>query len=166
MKHLTASYWINRLKLIAHPEGGFFKEVYRAAGEIPALALPPRFKGNRNFSTAIYYLLERGDFSAFHRILADETWHFYDGNPLEIIIITAEGKLNKQIIGLEQPEALPMFTIRAGDWFAARNTGDYTLCGCTVAPGFDFADFELGDYKQLAALFPQHRKLIEQFTRI
>ena len=151
---------------MAHPEGGYFKEVYRAAEEIPAFALPTRFKGNRNFSTAIYYLLENDDFSAFHRILADETWHFYDGDPLELISISATGTLLKQTIGLEQPEALPMFTVRAGDWFAARSTGDYTLCGCTVAPGFDFTDFEMGDFKQLVTLFPQHKNWIKKFTRV
>jgi len=166
MKQNNAAYWIDRLDLMTHPEGGFFKEVYRSAEEIPALALPPRFKGNRNFSTAIYYLLQKQDFSAFHRIHADETWHFYDGSPLELIIITPEGKLEKQIIGLDHPDALPMFTVNSGDWFAARSTGEYSLCGCTVAPGFDFADFEMGDYNQLTELFPQHAEWIEKFTRV
>ena len=166
MNNFKAENWVNNLGLMPHPEGGYFKEVYRSEEEIPARALPARFKGNRNFSTAIYYLLGKGDFSAFHRIHSDETWHFYAGDPLEIWMILPDGESVRKLVGISDESSVLMFTVTAGTWFAARSTGEYSLCGCTVAPGFDFADFEMGDYTQLTSLFPQHEKLIKQFTRV
>ena len=158
-----SNYWIQNLNLQAHPEGGWFKETYRSKETIDEEALPERFPGNRNFSTAIYYLLEKGNFSALHRIKSDELWHFYDGESLEIIEITPSGELTKHILGLDTDVGtLPQITIPAGSWFAARPLGSYTLAGCTVSPGFDFNDFEMASKKELTSKFPQHKVLIEK----
>jgi predicted cupin superfamily sugar epimerase len=162
---MTVDYWVKKLGLKAHPEGGYYKESFRSDEEIPARALPPRFKGNRNFSTAIYYLLGKGDFSAFHRILADETWHFYTGDPLQLLMIKHNGELEEITLGIGESQQIPQFTVKAGCWFAAKSIGEYTLCGCTVAPGFDFNDFEMGSALELKKEFPQHKEIIEAFSR-
>jgi len=161
-----SNYWIKNLNLQAHPEGGWFKETYRSKETIGKEALPERFPGSRNFSTAIYYLLEKGDLIAFHRIKSDELWHFYDGDGLEIIEITPSGELKKHILGLNtSPEALPQVTIAAGSWFASRPLGNYTLAGCTVSPGFNFEDFEMGSKKQLSTLFPLHKVFLDELCK-
>ena len=164
----TANDWIEHLQLLKHPEGGYFKEVYRAKELINQDALPARFNSNRNFSTSIYYLLEKNDFSAFHRIHSDETWHFYAGSPLRLYIIDAEGKLEMRYISNEiKPNHYLQYTVPFGCWFAAEldNSTDFTLLGCTVSPGFDFEDFQLAEKSQLIATYPQHRELIERLCR-
>lgn len=167
MTFRTADYYIEKLNLAAHVEGGAFKETYRAPVIIPKNALPQGFNGNRNASTAIYFLLKHGQFSAFHKIAADELWHFYDGNTLCIYEITTEGKLIKHLLGrdFDKGESLQI-VISAGSWFASRCevVGSFSLVGCTVAPGFDFDDFVLAEKQRLSALFPQYSKLIEELT--
>jgi predicted cupin superfamily sugar epimerase len=164
----TADYWREQLQLESHVEGGSFLETYRSRWVLHKSALPPGMKGNRNASTCIYFLLEYGDFSAFHRIAADEIWHFYDGTPLSIYEIDTAGRLTVHKLGrqLHLGEQLQV-VITAGNWFAARVdvAGGFTLAGCTVAPGFDFEDFELAQRKKLQALFPQHKELIGTLTR-
>lgn len=150
-QRLPASYWVTHLQLSPHPEGGFFREVYRAAESMQAGGLPSRFKAPRNFATSIYYLLEAGDFSAFHRIKSDETWHFYAGAPLELHMVQG---LNHSVVVLgnrpDRGEQL-QYTVPHGTWFASRPLTDsaYSLLGCTVSPGFDFADFEMGSVDQV-----------------
>jgi uncharacterized protein len=163
MEQRNAAYWINTLQLQRHVEGGAFRETYRAPLTLPQSTLPGTFKGGRNAATAIYFLLERGDFSAFHRIAADEMWHFYAGDPLHIYEITVTGELIVHELGYGAFQAL----IPAGSWFASRVNapGSYALVGCTVAPGFDFADFELADRGALTALYPAHAGLIGELTR-
>jgi len=164
-----ARQWIERLQLRPHPEGGYFRETYRS-GEIVARAhLPARFGGDRAFSTAIYYLLESGDFSALHTIKQDEVWHFYDGSPLTVHVIDGDGthsaiRLGRDIAAGEVPQAV----VPAGRLFGARveDAASFSLVGCTVAPGFDFADFAVPDRAQLLARYPQHRELIERLTRV
>lgn len=164
----TADHWRNTLQLTRHVEGGSFRETYRAPLTIAREALPDTFAGARPASTAIYFLLEDGDFSAFHRIAADEMWHFYDGNTLHIYEIKPEGSLHVHRLGrdIAQGEQLQL-VIPAGSWFASgvEETGGFALVGCTVAPGFDFADFELADRQELSKLFPQHAGLIALLTR-
>jgi predicted cupin superfamily sugar epimerase len=164
----TAKYWIDKLDLIAHPEGGYYRESYRAALAIGAKALPREYAGARAASTAIYFLLAGNDFSALHRLRSDELWHFYDGGPLAIHVIDAEGQRSDILLG-NDPERgdSPQAVVKAGCWFGTRlRTADsFALVGCTVAPGFDFADFELGDRAELLRLYPQHGRLIEQLTR-
>ena len=163
----TKEDWISQLGLQPHPEGGWYQEVYRAAESIDQLALPARFTGARAFSTAIYYLLGPGDFSALHRIRQDEVWHFYDGSPLAIEAIHPSGEAKTLLLGRDpKADTLPMAVVPAGSWFGARVTDSegYTLAGCTVAPGFDFDDFEMPSRDELLAKFPQHRELIESLT--
>lgn len=164
----TAEYWINKLGLTSHIEGGAFKEIYRSAHVLPQTALTPQHHGDRNAMTSIYFLLQHGDFSAFHKIASDEIWHFYDGSPLCIYEITEGGTLVKNMLGkdIDKGEQL-VITIKAGHWFGSRveEPGGFTLCGCTVAPGFDFADFELANREALQTVFPQHAGIIEEMTR-
>ena len=166
MPNRDSNYWVKKLKLEPHPEGGWFKEVYRSKETIDHSALPDKFTGSRNYSTAIYYLLEKGDYSAFHRIKSDELWHFYDGDSLEIIEIALSGELTKHILGLDiDAVTRPQITIPAGSWFAARPLGNYTLAGCTVSPGFDFQDFEMASREALLNEFPQHKNIIEKLCK-
>ena len=162
-----ANYWIEKLGLTRHVEGGSFKEVYRSSGMIETDFGPSdRW---RHVSTSIYFLLEKGQFSAFHRIKSDEIWHFYTGDSLIIYEIDPEGKLTEHLLG-NRPDKGESFqcVIRAGNWFASRVAadGDYALCGCTVSPGFDFTDFELAERSFLVKLYPQHEELITQLTSI
>lgn len=166
-KHL-AQYWKEKLQLVTHIEGGAFKEIYRSSLSLPQDVLTKQHHGNRAASTAIYFLLEHGEFSAFHRIASDELWHFYDGDNLCIYEIKENGELTRHLLGtnIENGES-PTILIEAGSWFASRVeiVGGYCLCGCTVAPGFDFADFELADRTNLQQQYPQHVELIASLTR-
>jgi uncharacterized protein len=165
----NAQYWIEHLALTPHPEGGYYRATYKSDLSIAQSALPERFRGDRSASTAIYFLLAEKDFSAFHRIAADEAWHFYAGNALIVYVIDADGNYSELHLG-NQPEAGEAFqcVVKAGCWFGARlktETG-FALVGCTVAPGFEFADFELAKRAELTAAYPKHRKLIEELTRL
>src|SRR3954468_2551594 len=112
--------YIERLGLEKHPEGGFFKETYRAAGIISASCLAPAFTGDRNFSTSIYFLLQQGDFSAFHRIKSDEGWHFYAGGPLVVHMIFADGRYEHVSLGNDlSAQQLFQFVVPANTWFAS-----------------------------------------------
>ena len=163
----TANYWIENLQMIKHPEGGYFKEVYRSGENIPEKALPERYQGNRSFATSIYFLLRGDEFSSFHRIQSDETWHFYVGSTLELHVLSKDGSLNTYLLGrdLEKGEHLQV-TIPQNCWFGARvkNPESFALLGCTVAPGFHFDDFELGDRKKLLEEYPDHEKIIKELT--
>lgn len=164
----SASYWIEKLKLQAHPEGGFFKETYRSEEMIPKAALPERFSGDRNFSTGIYFLLDKTDVSAFHRIQQDEMWHFYDGSALMLHVIDLEGVYSMITLGKNMDDGqTPQLVVKAGCFFAAEVNDKelFSLTGCTVAPGFDFEDFVMPSQADLIELFPQHEKIIKQFTK-
>ena len=164
----SAQYWIDKLKLIAHPEGGYYRETYRSELSIAREALPPQFTGARLVSTAIYFLLEGENFSAFHRLRSDELWHFYAGSSISVHVIEPDGSHSEIRVG-GNPDAGEVLqaVVKAGRWFASevRDPQSFALAGCTVAPGFDFADFELGKRSELIKLYPQHRTLIEQLTR-
>jgi predicted cupin superfamily sugar epimerase len=164
----NAQYWIQQLELTPHPEGGYFRQTYRSDWRIERNALPSPFPGPRPVSTAIYFLLDRENFSAFHRIRSDELWHFYAGASIAIYIIDPQGADSRILLGSD-PEAGEVFQspVKAGCWFASRvqDPEAFALLGCTVAPGFDFEDFELAKRPELIKLFPQHAKLIEQLTR-
>lgn len=164
----SASFWIDHLKLIEHIEGGAFTEVYRSELTLPQSALPGTFNGNRAASTSIYFLLQYGQFSAFHRIASDEVWHFYQGDSLQVYEIQENGKLIVHRLG-SNPDLGETFqcVIRSGSWFGSRTEvpNGYSLVGCTVAPGFDFEDFELAERNSLIQQYPQHTVLIESLTR-
>jgi predicted cupin superfamily sugar epimerase len=163
-----AQYWITHLGLARHPEGGWFRETYRAGESIPEAGLPSRFPGKRPFSTAILFLLERGDISALHRLKSDEIWHFHEGTPLAVHVITPAGDYLKILLGGD-PENGEQFqaVVPAGCWFGAEpaGSGDFALVGCTVAPGFDFNDFEMARRTELKSLFPDHAALIRRLAR-
>jgi uncharacterized protein len=165
----SAAYYIQHLQLLPHPEGGYYKEVYRSELNLAQEALPTQFGGTRQICTSIYFLIEKGNFSAFHRIKSDETWHFYDGDALEVIELKTDGTLKKTAVGsdLEHNEQL-QFTVKANTWFASRVKagGNYSLVGCTVSPGFDFEDFEMAKRTGLLEKFPQHKNEITALTRI
>lgn len=137
---------ISYFNLQPHPEGGWFTETFRSGEIIESSYLPERFGGQRCFSTAIYFLLEQGNFSAFHRIKSDECWHFYQGGALEIFLINKNGGLDIIKLGNDfEKGELFQYVVPAGCWFASRPapSTNYSFVGCTVAPGFDFADFEM-----------------------
>ncbi len=163
-----AQAWIDRLELQQHPEGGWYRETYRSDETVSRDALPLRFSGDRAFSTAIYFVLDGEEFSALHRIEQDEVFHFYDGGGLTLHSIDPDGrytavKLGRNLAAGELPQAV----VKAGCVFGATVTqpGSFALVGCTVAPGFDFADFALPGRDELSRQFPEHRPLIERLTR-
>jgi predicted cupin superfamily sugar epimerase len=167
MFKMTAEYFIKHLQLQPHPEGGFFKETYRSAGLISSQSLP-EFNGDRHYSTAIYFLLQQGDFSAFHRIKSDECWHFYEGGTLLIHVIDERGNYSCIHLGREiHTGEMFQFVVPAGNWFASEPAPEteFTLVGCTVAPGFEFADFEMANAKDLSKEYPQHESLIRRLCR-
>jgi hypothetical protein len=168
MNSIEAQYWIDRLGLVTHPEGGWYRQTYRAELEIPHAALPASFSGSRAAATAIYFLLDGGNFSAFHRLRSDEMWHFYAGGALVVHVIDADGSHSELLLGGD-PDRGEEFqaVVEAGCWFASevRDPRAFSLVGCTVSPGFDFADFELATRTELLRLHPQHKNLIERLTR-
>lgn len=167
MKEFNAPYWIKQLGLIRHPEGGWFAETYRSPESVSGTALPERFQGDRSFCTAIYFLLEQGDFSALHRIKSDEIWHFHTGGRLNIEVISPEGVHEQKVLGGYSARGESFQTVvTAGSWFGAEVCDRFALVGCTVSPGFDFSDFELARFDGLNRLFPQHETLIRRLTRI
>jgi len=162
----TAREWIDRLGLQPHPEGGFFRETYRSLERIPKECLPDAFAGDRAFCTAIHYLLERGQCSRFHRIQSDELWHFQDGGAFEICVLFPDGGMDRMRLGLDlDRDQRPVRIVPAGCWFAVRLLEDcpFGLAGCTVAPGFEFEEFELADLDLLLDRYPQHTGLIADF---
>lgn len=151
----TARFWIDTLKLEPHPEGGYFRETYRAKDTIPQAGLPSRYSGSRVLSTAIYYLLERGDYSAFHRIRSDEVLHFYTGGPLEVHMLDERGHTVAELGHDVGNGHVLQCVVPAGSWFAMtpKDSEEYSLIGCTVSPGFDFLDFELASAEALLDTF-------------
>lgn len=165
---MNAQQLIDKLGLTPHPEGGYFKETYRSEENIKADGLPARFGADRQFSTAIYFLLVDDNFSAFHRIKSDEVWHFYTGSPIVVTEIGSEGKLTKTILGPDVTDGqVFQHVVPAGSWFGSEVLGrsGFALVGCTVAPGFDMADFEMADGDELLKEFPQHKEVINTLIR-
>ncbi|MBP1603831.1 MAG: hypothetical protein H6Q09_1003 [Acidobacteria bacterium] len=163
----TADGWIDALGLAVHPEGGYFRETYRAGTAVAAGALPACFGGARPVSTAIYFLLRGSQHSALHRLRADEVWHYYQGSSLTLHEIHPDGTAIDVRLGrLGIPGAAPQRIVPAGCWFGATvdDPQACTLVGCTVAPGFTAQDFELGDPAALIAQYPQHAELIRRLA--
>ena len=164
--HPKAKKYIKQLQLKKHPEGGYFKEVYRSGELILPEHLPKRYKQSRNFSTSIYFLLEGKHFSSFHLLQSDELWHFYDGSSVILYIINQKGELTVKKLGRDEDCELQL-TIEKQSWFAAKveDEKSFSLFGCTVSPGFEFEDFELGNRGDLIKKFPQHSTLIKRLTK-
>lgn len=162
---MDSAFYIKHLDLSPHPEGGFFKEVYRSAESISDL--PQRYIGvERSISTSIYFLLNQNQKSHFHRIESDETWHFYQGSALLLHQIAENGDYRCLQIGSDLAgDQMLQYTVPKGFWFAAEvvDKTSFSLVGCTVAPGFDFRDFELAKFDKLSQICPDQALLIESF---
>jgi uncharacterized protein len=155
---------VERLALAPHPEGGYYRETYRAAGEIPGEALRGSgHKGPRRFSTAIYYLLPPGGVSRLHRMRSDEIFHFYLGGPMTLVKLGPGGQSETVMLGPDLAAGQSVqHKVDAGWWFGGWAGESFCLVGCTVAPGFDFEDFELGDRDSLLRSYPKAGSLIER----
>jgi predicted cupin superfamily sugar epimerase len=155
---------VERFALLPHPEGGYFREVFRSG-----LSLEHPVRGaRRSGGTFIYFLLAEKDFSAFHRVLgSDEIWHLYSGGPLELHTIDDAQRYMKHVLTTDLARGEPALVVPGGRWQAARLApgADWAFCGCTVAPGFDFADFEMPPASELVARFPAHERAIRELTR-
>ncbi|MGN6645185.1 MAG: cupin domain-containing protein [Cytophaga sp.] len=156
----TAAFYIEQLGLTVHPEGGYFKEVYRSEMR----SAFEGFAGERNVSTSIYFLLDGSDKSHLHKIKSDETWFFHIGNSVEVVILH-NGNCSVITLGsaIEKGEVF-QFTVPAESWFGARIKGEsgFGLVSCTVAPGFDFADFELAEYKKISREYPAYDSILKE----
>ena len=163
----STNFWIEKLNLAKHPEGGFYKEVYRSEEKLAKSSLPLRYTGERSVATSIYFLLAGNQFSSFHRIQSDETWHFYAGTTLELFVLENQGNLAHFLLGRDPDNCEHLqITIPRNHWFGARvvDKGSFALMGCTVAPGFHFDDFELADRTKLVNEYPQHSEIIKELT--
>ncbi len=157
-----------QLGMTTHPEGGWYIETYRSPGTIPQSALPGAFNGPRSYSTAILYLLAEGQKSHLHRLYQDEVWHFHLGGPLRLVIIHPDGKAEECLLSREIEKGHKLQkVVPGGSWFGASPCpgSGYSLLGCTVSPGFDFADFEMADGSELKKSFPAHYGLIREYAR-
>jgi predicted cupin superfamily sugar epimerase len=165
---MTAEEIISLLKLKPHPkEGGFFAETYRAEEAIPQGVLPQRYPGPRAFGTCIYYLLTAATFSAMHRLQSDEIFHFYLGDPVEMLQLLPDGTGKTVVLGSDLRAGMhPQVIVPCGVWQGSRLVvgGKFALLGCTVAPGFDFADYEHGRRDDLVGNHPQFREKIVALT--
>jgi len=163
-----AQYWIEKLNMTAHPEGGFFAPAFRAPEQLGNEGLPERFTGRRAMVSSIYYLLETGQFSTFHKLKSIEIWNFFEGDPIFIYVLDRNGGLTEKRLGrnVDIGESLQV-AIEAGNWFAAeqQGPGEFTLVGCVVAPGFEYEDMEIAGRAELEARYPQHIQIIEKLTR-
>ena len=150
---------IRQLELEPHPEGGWYRETWRA-GRVGTS------RGTRSASTAIYFLLPGDAHSAWHRVASDEVWHHYCGAPLRLHLMDDAGTHHATLLGSELAQGQrPQATVPAGTWQAAEPDGGWALCGCTVAPGFDFVDFEMPDAGALRELLPNAGPILERLAR-
>jgi uncharacterized protein len=159
---------VERFELLPHPEGGYFREIHRSAIALDHPAIDPSRGARRSGGTLIYFLLADGDFSALHRVRwSDEIWHLYAGGPLELHTIDANAHYVKRVLTGDLTRGEPAGVVPAGVWQAARPapTSEWAFCGCTVAPGFDFADFEMPPRAELIASFPEHERVIHALTK-
>jgi len=164
---VNAKEIIEKLGLQEHPEGGYYKETYRSKETIRASELNEKYVGDRHHSTGIYFLLTSDKFSAFHKVNQDEMWHFYKGAPIKLHTLTQEGDYSFVMIGNDFSKGeIPQHVVIGGNWFAAEvlEENAYSLVGCTVSPGFDFADFVLPKRNELINEFPRRSEIITKLT--
>ncbi len=154
---------IRRFGLLPHPEGGYYRETYRSTQTVSREGA----EETRSASTAIYYMLSDGAHSAWHRLKSDEIWHFYAGEPLNVHVLDEDGTLTTHRLGnaLTHPDTVFQAVVLAGHWFAAQceDPASFAVVGCTVAPGFEFSEFEVGSVDALQVRYPAHRALIARF---
>lgn len=158
---------IKRYQMIHHPEGGYYAEFYRSAGAISADELSSSHAGARPFITSILFMLTSSEVSRFHRLKSDEIWYFHCGASVTVHIIGTGGRYKTKTLGnFSDEKACHQVVVKAGSWFGATvdMPDSVSLVGCAVAPGFDFADFELADRSALLKEFPMHKSVIEKLT--
>lgn len=162
----TEDYFIKNLNMIPHPEGGFYKEVYKSEESITAKELKVDFEGSRMLWTSIYFLLRQGEVSNFHRLKSDEMWYYHSGSSLTIYMISPDGELITEQLGLNIKEGEKPQVLVPKDYIfgSAMNNNGYALVGCMVSPGFEFRDFELLKRNVLLEKYPQYREIIMQLT--
>lgn len=162
----TGKYFIEKLGLKEHPEGGYYSECLKSSDIIDTRSVDAAFGGDRRLWTSIYFLLKDREVSRFHRIKSDEIWYYHSGTPLVIHIITKEGELKKVRLGLDaEREEQPQVLVPKGCIFGALMDGPgYSLVGCMVSPGFDYEDFELLSREDLIKEYPQHEFIIKRLT--
>ncbi len=162
----TADYFIKNLDMTPHPEGGFYKEIYASEENITSNDLEVDFEGSRILWTSIYFLLRDGEVSNFHRLKSDEMWYYHSGSPLTIYMISPEGELITEQLGLdiEHGEKAQVLVPKNYIFGSAMNHEGYALVGCMVSPGFEFRDFELFKRNELIAKYPQHQQIIHKLT--
>ncbi|HZE77794.1 MAG TPA: cupin domain-containing protein [Nitrososphaeraceae archaeon] len=160
-----ADYWIQKLQLSKHPEGGYYRETYRSDNGFDLLT---GSSGIHSISSAIYFLLDRQQFSAFHRIKSDEIWHFYTGSSLILYVLENKDIVSRLILGkdIDAGEEFQA-VIKSGSWFGAivSDCSSYSLVGCTTSPAFNFENFELGKRENLLQIYPKHKAIIERLTK-
>ena len=154
-EEIIAAYRLER-----HPEGGWYREIHRSSRTLEGI---PGFPGKRTACTAIYFLLARGDFSAFHRLPSEEVWAHLAGDPLELVVMDRE--VRRIILGPVTEGGEPVAIVHAGELQAARTSGEYTLVTCFVAPGFEYEDFSMPTRKDLLREYPDRRELVLSLTR-
>lgn len=154
---MNAKDWIDHLNLLPHPEGGYYKEVFRSEKQVD---------GDKSALTSIYYLLENEDASAFHRLTSPEVWYYHAGYPLMVYVIHPDGALRSHLMTTD-PSGEQQLAIEAGCWFAAAlpSRFGYALVSCAVAPAFSFDNFELATFDALATLYPQHEELLKRLCK-
>jgi predicted cupin superfamily sugar epimerase len=162
MDNENAAYWIEYLKLQPHPEGGWYREIFRSLKPV----LRPGGSEVKQACTSIYYLLENADYSGFHRIVSDELWYFHKGSPLHIHVIDEKGECNVLELSDKQTGSLSI-SVRGGLWFAAEipSRQGFSLVSCAVAPGFEFDEFEMAEKDKMMELYPQHSALVNKLCR-
>ncbi|TWT01014.1 cupin domain-containing protein [Planomicrobium sp. CPCC 101079] len=160
---MSADFWIEQLQMEKHPEGGYFKQSFKSKEIIS----PESHPGIRNLYTSIYFLLRSENISHFHQLKSDELWYFHAGSSLTVHIIGQNGTYRQEKLGLaiekgEKPQVL----VEKGSIFGSSvdTEGTFSLVGCMVSPGFDFADFKLFSQAQLIEKFPQHEKVIRRLA--
>lgn len=162
-----AQYWIDKLKLKGHPEGGYYREVYRSPELVDGIHLRDKREGKRNLATSIYFLLKSGEKSLLHRLKSDETWYFHHGSPIQLYCIDIQGILREVTLGqdIENHQYLqytiPEETIFGG---VVKGQNSYSLVSCMVSPGFSFEDFKLLSREHMLEKFPRHREVILKLT--
>lgn len=158
-----AAYWVEKLGLQPHPEGGYYREVYRSGDEVSIAGSNER----KSAITSIYYLLEKSDFSAFHRISSDEIWYFHKGDALIVHTLESEKGLNSVELS-DDDSGIFSHVVKGGRWFSAelKEKKGFALVSCAVAPGFEFAEFELAARKELSAEFSSHAEIIDRLCRL
>jgi len=165
---MDAEAIIEQFGLKPHPEGGFYSETYRCDETIPSHLLSRRYRGDRNLGSAILYLLTTDTFSAMHRLITDEIFHFYYGDPVDILVLFPEGNGETVTLGTDLAGGhSPQVVVSGGCWqgLSLASGGRFALMGTTMAPAFDFDDFELGDRYGLMREYPDFAPLIERLTR-